>query len=104
MARLLQLVPRFTEKVATLITQKNTEQVSENYNCRKYGAEAGIGNRVEKERDRFNGELRLTLHTQERRRRRERERNTENSIQRMLNLYVCSVYIRVFNEHVLYKS
>ena len=32
LARLLQLVPRFTEKVATLITQKNTEQVSLNYN------------------------------------------------------------------------
>ena len=32
LARLLQLVPRFTEKVATLITQKNTEQISVNYN------------------------------------------------------------------------
>ena len=32
LAGLLKLVPRFTEKVATLITQKNTEQVSVNYN------------------------------------------------------------------------
>ena len=32
LARLLQLVPQFTEKVATLITQKNTEQISINYN------------------------------------------------------------------------
>ena len=31
LARLLQLVARFTVKVATLITQKNTEQVSVNY-------------------------------------------------------------------------
>ena len=32
MARLLQLVPRFTEKVATLVTQKGTNQVLVNYN------------------------------------------------------------------------
>ena len=32
LAGLLKLVPRLTEKVATLITQKNTEQVSVNYN------------------------------------------------------------------------
>mgnify|MGYP000341315175 FL=1 len=32
LARLLQLVPRFTEKVATLVTQKDTEQISVNYN------------------------------------------------------------------------
>ena len=32
LAQLLQLVPRFTEKVATLVTQKSTNQVSVNYN------------------------------------------------------------------------
>ena len=32
LAQLLQLVPRFTEKVATLVTQKGTNQVSVNYN------------------------------------------------------------------------
>ena len=32
MAQLLQLVPQFTEKGATLITQKNTEQILVNYN------------------------------------------------------------------------
>ena len=32
LTRLLQLVPRFTKKVATLVTQKDTEQISVNYN------------------------------------------------------------------------
>ena len=32
LARLLQLVPRFKEKVATLVTQKDTEQILVNYN------------------------------------------------------------------------
>ena len=32
LAGLLKLVPWFTKNVATLITQKNTEQVSVNYN------------------------------------------------------------------------
>ena len=71
-----------------------------NVPCKKQRAEAGIGNRVEKERDRFNGELRLTLHTRERQRVRETHRNT--LFKNMLYLY--ALYIRVFNEHVLYKS
>ena len=42
--------------------------------CKKQRAEAGIGNRVEKERDRFNGALRLTQYTQERQSERETQK------------------------------
>ena len=49
---------------------------------------------------RFNGELELTHYTRERERERERE-YTENSIFKKGS---NSMYMSVFNEHLLYKS
>ena len=53
---------------------------------------------------RFNGELRLNQYTWERHRERERV-NTQKALFKKYALnQMCALYIRVFNEHVLYKS
>ena len=69
-------------------------------------SEQMYGNRLEEER--YTGLMESlgsrSIRGRERERERERGKHRKNSIKKILNLYECSLYIHVFNEHVLYKS